>query len=185
MDAAHRSGGAPPHRAPGTPEEPVNYTRGAIVSLLALGLAVVVLAGLPASSSSRPRSPGTHVPTTSPTTAPGNGGSSSTTTTTTTTTTTSPGISIRVALLAPAGAATKASVQAKLAGAHYTIVPEASIPSSWVSALTAPVIHYPPGLDPQAVKVAQTLGVPQSSISPEPSGTSDGASVVEVFLPVA
>ncbi len=165
---------APP--AGGTPEPPRDG-RALLVALGAVALVIGVLASLPAraTSAARPGHRGRTAATTTTTTAPA-------ATSSTTSTTTAPGAGIRVAVLAAAGSPTISSTESKLSTAGYTLVPESSIPYSWVSSLPSPVIHYPSGYHAQALRVASTLGVPSSAVTAEAPGTSYGSDVVEVFL---
>lgn len=151
--------------------------RGVVVTLAAVGLVIGILASLPSGSH---KATGATVNdtghTTTETTVPGAGSTTSTTTAVN---------AVHVAVLAPAGSPDEQSVRASLLAAHDIIVPEAAIPASWVGSMTAPVIHYPPGLESEALTVASTLKVPSSEVSEEATGTSDGSDVVEVFCPAA
>lgn len=118
------------------------------------------------------------------------GGSTTTTTTTSppsspSSTTAPAGSAGKVAVLAPTGSPATAGVQQKLTAASYTLVNHAPIPSSWVTNLANPIVRYPNGLYDEAVAVARALGLDSSVVSPEPSGTSDGSDVVEVFVPAS
>lgn len=150
--------------------------RAVAVTVAAAGLVIGVLAALPGHARGVPA---TSIP------------SHSTTTTTTrnghpTTTTTTPASSgIKVAVLAPAGSPDAAIVRHKLTVAHDTLVTEAPIPLSWVSSLSGPEVEYPPGLSGSAGRVAAALGQKPSAISPEQPGSSNGADVVEVFVPAS
>lgn len=148
--------------------------RGLLVTAAAVGLSVGVLASLPATHVTS----ATASTTTTTTTTPAGGAG-----TTTSTTTPAAGSAIHVAVLAPAGAPGEPSVTAKLSAAHDVLVKEAPIPTSWVSGLAGPVIHYPTGEAAAAAAVAKTLGVPASGVSLEQPNTSDGADVIEVFVP--
>jgi hypothetical protein len=154
--------------------------RAVIVTVVAVGLAIGLLAALPGRA---PATAGGHRAAPSPptTTAPPASGSS----TTTSTTAADSGPVLHVAVLAPYGAPAVSATEAKLTTAHVLLTHEAAIPSSWVSSLTSPIVHYPYGLDSEALRVASILGIPASSVSEESSGTSDGAQVVEVFLPAS
>ena len=144
--------------------------RAVAVSLGALALAIGVLASLPSAQTTALRNLGTT------TTLPTN--TSSTTSTVRTT-------SVHVAVLAPAGSTEVGTVTAKLTAAHDILVSEPAIPSSWVSGLIAPVVHYPPGFEAEAEAVASTLGLASGSVNAEAAGTSDGEDVIEVFVPVS
>jgi len=153
------------------------------VALAATGLAIGLLVAVPSATSRAAAGRGHHHRGTRPATRP-------TTTTlpaggsTTTTTTTSAPV-LHVALLAPASASGTATTRSKLRAAHVVLVPEAPIPSSWVSTLGGPQVQYPPGLSSEAAQVARILGVPASAVVAEAPGTSHGAGVIEVFLPPA
>lgn len=166
-----------PPGPPGTHEEVPDHARALAVTLVAVVLAVVVLVALPAQSSTG--LPAASTSTTTTTTTPHH----STTSTTSTPTTTPASAAIHVAVLAPTGSSDDSTVVAKLTAAHDVLPTEDPIPSSWVSDLAGPVIHYPTGLLAQANEVAVTLGVPASAVTAEPSGSSYGADVVEVFVP--
>ena len=181
---------------PGTPDEPPNRLRGVLVALAAVGLGVGVLAVLPSrsgasgrsASSTRSGAPahsgsgsGGGTTTTTSTTAPGSGGSGSGSGGSTTTT--AAAATVHVALLAPSGAPDGPTLQQKLSSSSFTLVPHSPIPSSWVSALTAPLVRYPSGYQSEAATVSSALGLAASAAQAEPSGTSVGADVIEVFVP--
>jgi hypothetical protein len=165
-----------PPGPPGTHEEVPDHARALAVTLVAVVLAVVVLVALPAQSS-------TGLPPASTSTTTTTTPHHSTTSTSSTPTTTPASAAIHVAVLAPTGSSDDSTVVAKLTAAHDVLPTEDPIPSSWVSDLAGPVIHYPTGLLAQANEVAVTLGVPASAVTAEPSGSSYGADVVEVFVP--
>jgi hypothetical protein len=165
-----------PPGPPGTHEEVPDHARALAVTLVAVVLAVVVLVALPAQSS-------TGLPAASTSTTTTTTPHHSTTSTSSTPTTTPASAAIHVAVLAPTGSSDDSTVVAKLTAAHDVLPTEDPIPSSWVSDLAGPVIHYPTGLLAQANEVAVTLGVPASAVTAEPSGSSYGADVVEVFVP--
>ncbi len=172
MAGEHPQGPQPPTR----PREQSGQWRGALVTLAVLGLGIGIFAVLP----SRPAaSPAKKVPPSShhrktPT---------SSTTSTTVPATTSSTPATRVAVLSPAGAPDEPAIVEKLSDAHYTLVHEAAIPSSWVSTLASPLVRYPSGYESEADTVATTLGVSRGVVESEPAGTSDGADVVEVWVP--
>ena len=155
--------------------------RAIVLTLASLGLSIGVLASISnrtaAAGEASPKDPTSSTSSTTSTTSPSLGGPA---TTTTSTTPASPG---RVVVLAPAGSPATAGVQQKLTAAHYSLVGHAPIPSSWVTNLTQPIVRYPNGLYDEAVNVAKALGV--QAVSAEPPGTSDGADVVEVFVPAS
>ncbi|MHB1987325.1 MAG: hypothetical protein ACYCSF_04995 [Acidimicrobiales bacterium] len=174
----------PPPPGPTAHREPrrdaPRHGRGLLVTVVTVGLGIGILAALPANrSSARPQSaPRTtahlaHRPRTGSTSHSAAGPP----------TTTSVVPAVRVALLAPAGARGAATLHQKLASAGYLLVPQAAIPASWVSSLTAPLVRYPLGLSSAAAKVARTLGLSGSTVSQEPAGTSVGSQVIEVFVP--
>lgn len=147
------------------------------MSVAALGLTVGVLAVLP-TGVSKPGATAHHRNTSSPTTTvPVSSG-------TTTTSVANAATGVHVAVLAASGTSS-ASIESKLRTAGAVIVPENPIPASWVSSLAGPVIHYPSGLSSAAAAIAHVLGVSSSVVSEELPGTSDGAAVVEVFLPAS
>lgn len=156
--------------------QPERRERGIVVTLAALGLAVALLASIPATALR-------------PAAASHRGGRHSTPTTTSpatvATSTTLAAAGVHVAVLAAAGTAAVSTTEGKLTAGHDVLVPEPPIPSSWVSSLPGIVVHYPPGLSAEAMGVARVLGVPSADVSAEQPGTSDGADVVEVFLPAS
>ena len=179
MATERRAPSPPPPGPPGPPdthEEVPDHARALAVTLVAGVLAVVVLVALPAQSS-------TGLPAASTSTTTTTTPHHSTTSTSSTPTTTPASAAIHVAVLAPTGSSDDSTVVAKLTAAHDVLPTEDPIPSSWVSDLAGPVIHYPTGLLAQANEVAVTLGVPASAVTAEPSGSSYGADVVEVFVP--
>jgi hypothetical protein len=179
MATERRAPSPPPPGPPGPPdthEEVPDHARALAVTLVAVVLAVVVLVALPAQSS-------TGLPAASTSTTTTTTPHHSTTSTSSTPTTTPASAAIHVAVLAPTGSSDDSTVVAKLTAAHDVLPTEDPIPSSWVSDLAGPVIHYPTGLLAQANEVAVTLGVPASAVTAEPSGSSYGADVVEVFVP--
>lgn len=142
------------------------------MALAALGLGIGVLAALPAN-----RPPRKTVPARSLARHPASPS--------TTTSSTSAAAAVRVVVLAPAGAPEQQSVTSRLEAAKDVVVPHAAIPSAWVSSLTSPIVRYPSGLEEAALAVAHTLGLGPSVVSAEPAGTSEGADVVEVFVPAS
>lgn len=164
---------------PGSGSDGTDRARGVIVTLVVLALGIGILAALPNSAASHGAA----------------AASSSTTTTMVTTTTTSHSGSstpvtsttaargTKVAILAPAGSATEASVQSELSSAGFTLVPEQAVPDSWVSGLAGPFIRYPPGYESAANAVAAKLHVASADVQPDLTGGSVGADVIEVFLP--
>jgi hypothetical protein len=177
------SGENPRRREHLPPQPPEHRERGAVVALAATGLAIGLLAAMPTSSATSRAAfgrghhhRGTRPATTPTTTTLPAGGSASTTTTTS-------AAVLHVAVLAPSSASATAATKAKLRAAHVVLVPEAPIPSSWVSTLAGPQVQYPPGLSSEAAQVARILGVPASTVVAEAPGTSHGAGVIEVFLP--
>lgn len=159
--------------------DPKRDLKAVFLTLASIGLTIGVLVSIssrPAASADRPPQRPVAATTTTTTTSPSSGGSTSTTSTTAA----SPG---RVVVLAPAGSPATAGVEQKLTAAHFSLVGHAPIPSSWVTNLTEPIVRYPNGLYDEAVNVAKALGV--SAVSAEPPGTSDGADLVEVFVPAS
>ncbi|HET9093171.1 MAG TPA: hypothetical protein VFN50_12225 [Acidimicrobiales bacterium] len=157
---------------------PPRRFRAWLVTLVALALAIGVLAGLPGRPAPARRdapAPRSGSAPTSP--SPPSSVVAATSTTTATVT------GVRVAVLAPAGAPGTTKVRAELEAAHFALVSEPPIPSSWVSALAGPVVRYPGGMARQAEAVAAALGVPSGGVASEAAGTSDGSDVVEVFVP--
>jgi hypothetical protein len=154
--------------------------RGVLVTLGALGLSIGVLFSIGGAVPTRPSKIAlgpTTTTTTTTTTAHNPAGSS--------TTTTVAKAGTKVAVLAPTGAPLAASVESKLTRAGDSLVSHAAIPSSWVSNLHQPVVRYPYGYFDQAVGVARALGLNSNVVGAEASGTSDGADVIEVFVPAS
>lgn len=159
-------------------EETGRELRGVLLTLAAVGLSVGVLASLgpsrPAAAHRRAVPPAAA---TSTTLAPAGSVPAGTT-----------GAAHpagEVAVLAPAGSPATAGIEQKLTKARYSLVHHAPIPASWVASLQVPLVRYPSGLLREAMAVATALGLNSSVVGPEAAGTSDGAQVVEVYVPVS
>lgn len=151
--------------------------RAVLITLGALGLSIGVLFSIGGATPAAGPS-ASQMPTTTTTTLPAGTASS-------TSTSTSPATATKVVVLAPAGAPSTTGVKNKLTQAGDVLVSHASIPASWVSTLRQPIVRYPVGLFDEAVAVARALGLKTDVVSAEPSGTSDGADVIEVFVPAS
>ncbi len=164
--------------SPPEPREPGRDLRAIALSLAAVGLTIGVLASLgPAqraalASSARGRPAAATTTTTSPK-APSRSAPSSSI----------PPSAGKVAVLAPVGSPQTSGVESKLTADRYSLVSHAPIPASWVANMTVPIVRYPNGLYTQAVGVAKALGLGPSAVSSEPTGTSVGSDVIEVYVP--
>ncbi len=175
MTAGENRPGPSHHDEEAGPGAPPRRFRAFLVSLAAVALAIGVLAGLPGPPRrGTPRQRSAISPTSS---------SSPSNVVSTTSTASTAVAGVRVAVLAPAGASGTAKVRQELEAAHFALVSEPPIPSSWVSTLAGPVVRYPGGMARQAARVAAALGLTSTGVTSEAAGTSDGADVVEVFVP--